>query len=133
MPTTSLSVFDRLSQQGTEASKKRIAEECQIRSENEQRRQLESAALTPTKNDRKLKSIQRSPASQDRMNMSPTQRDELYDRLFKQATISSAAHRHHGKMDNTSESMSLSSSGSPKRTNKELDVMALQQQQHRYG
>ena len=59
MPS-SPSIFDRLSQQGTSASKQRDAEEKQSRLKNEQRRQKETAALTPTKNniDRKLQARQ---------------------------------------------------------------------------
>ena len=106
MPS-SPSIFDRLSQQGTSASKQRDAEEKQSRLKNEQRRQKETAALTPTKNniDRKLQAMQRSPpVPQDRATAtnqknvvcSPKQSDALYDRLAKQETISSAAHYHHG-------------------------------------
>ncbi|KAL7496571.1 hypothetical protein ACHAWT_004928 [Skeletonema menzelii] len=121
------SVFERLSQQGTVASKQRDAEERQSRFEKEHRRQKEMAALTPTKNELKLKAMQRSPVPQDRMKKnvvnSPKKRDELYDRLAKQETISSAAHHDKASQDNNS---SGSGGGchpltkSPVRTSREL-------------
>ena len=122
------SVFERLSQQGTIASKQRDAEERQCRLKKEQRRQKETAALTPTKNELKLKAMQRSPPiPQDRMKKngavsSPKQRDEVYDRLAKQETISSAAH--HASHDNNNSTGNVGVVGgggnSPIRTSREL-------------
>jgi hypothetical protein len=123
------SIFDRLSQQGTVASRQRDAEEKQSRClKNEQRRQME-VALTPSKNDKKLKALQRSPitAPQDQTNQkkqsivaSPKQKDALYDRLAKQDTISSAAH--HGKSfqdNNNGAVLRTQCRKSPKRTDSE--------------
>ena len=122
------SVFERLSQQGTVASKQRDAEERQCRLKKEQRRQKETAAQTPTKNELKLKAMQRSPPiPQDRMKKngvavsSPKQRDEVYDRLAKQETISSAAH--HASQDNnnsTGNGVVGGGGNSPIRTSREL-------------
>jgi len=127
MPSSlsSPSIFDKLSQKGTVASKQRDAEERETRLKNEQRRQMKTAALTPTKNDRKLKAMQRSPVPQDRIKKklvsSPKQRDELFDRLAKQETFSSAAH-HNDKtsLDNNSVGGCHPLTNSPIRTDREL-------------
>mmetsp|Transcript_1825 Transcript_1825/g.3335 ORF Transcript_1825/g.3335 Transcript_1825/m.3335 type:complete len:434 (+) Transcript_1825:61-1362(+) len=127
MPSSlsSPSIFDKLSQKGTVASKQRDAEERETRLKNEQRRQMKTAALTPTKNDRKLKAMQRSPVPQDRIKKklvsSPKQKDELFDRLAKQETFASAAHHiDKASQDNNSVGGCHQLTNSPIRTDREL-------------
>mmetsp|Transcript_4569 Transcript_4569/g.9470 ORF Transcript_4569/g.9470 Transcript_4569/m.9470 type:complete len:535 (+) Transcript_4569:101-1705(+) len=127
MPSSSSSpsIFDKLSQKGTVASKQRDAEERETRLKNEQRRQMKTAALTPTKNDRKLKAMQRSPVPQDRIKKklisSPKQKDELFDRLAKQETFASAAHHiDKASQDNNSVGGCHQLTNSPIRTDREL-------------
>jgi hypothetical protein len=125
MSSSSPSIFDRLSKQGTVASKQREAEEKQTRLKNEQRRRKEMASLTPTKNFRKLEVLQRSPVPQDRSTKknvvcSPKQRDALYDRLAKQETISSAAHHYYDNRSQNNVGGCHPLTKSPIRTDSEL-------------
>ncbi|KAL7459887.1 hypothetical protein ACHAWC_011736 [Mediolabrus comicus] len=124
MSSSSPSIFDRLSQQGTVASRQRDAEEKQSRMKQEQLRKKNEAALTPTKNDRKLKAMMRSPIPQDQSatkKKQPVNSDALYERLAKQDTISSAAHHSRGHGNNNSNA-STSSYTSPKRTDSQRNA-----------
>jgi hypothetical protein len=123
--SSSPSIFDRLSQQGTVASRQRDAEEKQSRMKHEQQRKKNEAALTPTKNDRKLKAMMRSPIPQDQAakKKQPVNSDALYERLAKQDTISSAAHHSRGHGNNNNNASTTSSYyTSPKRTDSQRNA-----------
>lgn len=123
MSSSSPSIFDRLSQQGTAASRQRDAEEKQSRMKHEQQRKENDALLKPTNNDRKLKAMMRSPIPQDKSakKKQPVNSDALYERLAKQDTISSAAHhsRGHGNNNNNAPASSYTS---PKRTDSQRNA-----------
>ncbi len=106
------------------ASRQRDAEEKQSRTKHEQLRKQNEAALTPTKNDRKLKAMMRSPIPQDQKaskKKQPVNSDALYERLAKQDTISSAAHHSRGHGNNNNNA-STSSYTSPKRTDSQRNA-----------
>jgi len=107
-----MTIFERLASNGTVASNAREAELKERREQLQQRRLRDAGALSPRTNPTKLQDLsppQDPPGPLKSPTRTPTQKDDIFNRLATHETVSSAAHHSPGDSKRLSSPRKISS------------------------